>query len=88
MYKFLDDGVHAKVLDVPGTISFGKNLTEARSMLADALVDTAETNLMFGDPLPQPDSSATGDDADVEEPIHPILSAASRVSIMPDAAPV
>ena len=26
MYKYLDEGVHAEVLDFPGVISFGKNL--------------------------------------------------------------
>jgi predicted RNase H-like HicB family nuclease len=42
MYKYLDEGVHAEVLDFPGVISFGETLEEARRMLASALVDMAE----------------------------------------------
>jgi predicted RNase H-like HicB family nuclease len=52
MYKFLDKGVHAEVLDFPGAISFGADLDEARRMLASALVDMAETNLLGGEALP------------------------------------
>jgi len=33
MYKFCDDGVHAKVLDFPGANSSGNDLNEARRML-------------------------------------------------------
>jgi predicted RNase H-like HicB family nuclease len=70
MYKFLDQGVHAEVLDFPGTITFGANLEEARRLLASALVDMAETNLLRGEPLPPPDPSCTDPEADLEEPIH------------------
>ena len=28
MYKVLEQGVHAEVLDFPGTISFGENLLD------------------------------------------------------------
>jgi hypothetical protein len=42
-------------LDFPGAISFGKTLDEAREMLAGALVDMAETNLLMGEPPPRPD---------------------------------
>ena len=55
MYKFLDEGVHSEVLDFPGAITFAANLEEARRMLASALVDMAETNLLLGEPLPRPD---------------------------------
>ena len=34
MYKFIDEGVHAEVLDFPGAISFGADMDEARRMLA------------------------------------------------------
>jgi predicted RNase H-like HicB family nuclease len=70
MYKFLDQGVHAEVLDFPGAITFGRNLEEARRMLASALVDMAETNLLRGEPLPSPNPSSTDPEADLEEPIH------------------
>ncbi len=86
MYKYLDQGVHAQVLDFPGVISIGKDLNEARKMLASALVDMAETNLMQGEPLPRPDATLHDADADIEEPIHLVLSAASRVTITPQTA--
>jgi len=88
MYKFLDEGVHAEVLDFPGVISCGADLEEARRHLASALVDMAETNLIQGDPLPPPDPSRTDAEADLEEPIHLLLKAASRIVLTPqDAAP-
>ena len=83
MYKYLDDAVHAEVLDFPGVITFGKDLEEARRMLRSALVDMAETNLLLGEPLPRPDPSCTHPDADLEEPIHLLLTAASHVTIVP-----
>lgn len=86
MYKFLDQGVHAEVLDFPGTITCGATLEEARQLLASALVDMAETNLLRGEPLPQPDSSLSDSEADLEEPIHLLLSAASHVRIVPQVS--
>lgn len=82
MYKFLDQGVHAEVLDLPGTITFGPTLEEARRLLASALVDMAETNLLQGESLPQPDPSCTDPESDLEEPIHLLLTATSRVTII------
>lgn len=83
LYKFLDHGVHAEVLDFPGTITCGVNLEEARRLLASALADMAETNLLRGEPLPQPDPSLTDPEADIEEPIHLLLTAASHVRVVP-----
>lgn len=83
MYKYLDNGVHAEVLDFPGVITFGSNLEEARRMLTSALVDMAETNLLYGYPLPQPDPFATDPDSDIEEPIHLLLTAATRIALVP-----
>lgn len=83
MYKFLDDGVHGEVLDFPGVITGGDNLDEARRLLASALTDMAETNLMLGEALPQPNPSVTDADADLEEPIHLLLTATNRVAIVP-----
>lgn len=83
MFKYLDDGVHAEVLDFPGVITCGKDLEEARRLLASALVDMAETNLLKGEPLPQSDPICTDPDADLEEPIHLLLKAASRVELVP-----
>ena len=70
MYKFLDEGVHAEVLDFPGAITAGRDLNDARRLLASALVDMAETHLMHGEPLPVPDPTRTDADSDLEEPIH------------------
>jgi predicted RNase H-like HicB family nuclease len=83
MYKILDNGVHAEVIDFPGAITCGAGLDEARRLLASALVDMAETNLLAGEPLPAPDPTCTDPDADLEEPIHLILTPASRVTVMP-----
>ncbi len=70
MFKFLDKGVHAEVIDFPGVITCGATLEEARSLLASALVDMAETNLLLGESLPKPDPSCSDPEADLEEPIH------------------
>jgi len=86
MYKFLDEGVHAEVLDFPGAITFGENLSDARRMLASALVDLAETHLLCGEPLPRPDAGRSDPEADVEEPIHLLLTATSRVALVPQSA--
>ncbi len=83
LYKFLDHGVHAEVLDFPGTITCGVNLEEARRLLAGALADMAETSLLRDEPLPQPDPSLTDLEADREEPMHLLLTAASHVRIVP-----
>ena len=85
LYKFLAQGVHAEVLDFPGTITCGATLEEARRLLASALADMAETNLLRGEPLPQPDPSLTDPEADIEEPIHLLLTAASHVRIVPQS---
>ncbi len=84
MYKFLDDGVHGEVLDFPGAITCGKNLTETRRLLASALVDMAETTLLEGESLPVPNSSMTDEDSDLEEPIHLILNASSQIKVIPE----
>jgi len=47
----------------------------------------AETNLQHHEPLPTPNPSATDPESDLEEPIHLMLSAASRVAIVPGMAP-
>lgn len=84
MYKFIDDGVHGEVLDFPGAITCGKDLTEARRLLAGALVDMAETSLLEGQSLPTPNSSITDSESDLEEPIHLILNASSQIKIVPE----
>jgi predicted RNase H-like HicB family nuclease len=86
MYKDVEGGVYAEVLDFPGAISFGKDLSEARKNLADAFVDMAETHLLLGKALPRPDASKSDPEADIEEPIHLLLTAASRVRQVPEAA--
>lgn len=83
MYKHVDGGIHAEVLDFPGVISSGADVDDARQMLAGALVDMAETSLLQGRSLPRPNPSATDPESDLEEPIHLLLSAASRVKGVP-----
>lgn len=84
MYKFLGDGVHGEVLDFAGVITCGKDLAETRRLLAGALVDMAETNLLMGEPLPIPDSKVTSEASDLEEPIHLILEASQKIKIVPE----
>lgn len=79
MYRFVNGGVHAEALDFPGVITCADNLPEARRLLAEALVDMAETCLLLGEPLPRPDAHCTDPDADIEEPIYLLLTAAFRV---------
>lgn len=83
MYKFVDGSVHAEVLDFPGAITSGRDLEHAREMLAAALVDMAETSLLRGEPLPTPDAGVSDVEADLEEPIHLLLSATNRVATVP-----
>lgn len=83
MYKYLDRGVHAEVLDFPGAITCGADLETARRLLADALAEMAETNLLHGESLPAPDPSRTDPEADLEEPIHLLVMATSRVRVAP-----
>jgi len=84
-YKFLEDGIHAEVLDFPGVITCGKRINETRRLLAGALVDMAETRLEMGKPLPRPNPEALDSDADFDEPIHLILKAATQVQVRPAA---
>ncbi len=86
MYKFLDEGVHGEVLDFPGTISFAESLEKVRQSLASALVEMAETNLSNGESLPIPNPSLSDPEADLEEPIYLILTAASHIQIIPNLA--
>jgi predicted RNase H-like HicB family nuclease len=79
MYKFVDGEVHAEVLDFPGVITCGRDLLEARILLAKALEDMAETSLEMGESLPVPNPSESDPEADLEEPIHLFLSASSTV---------
>jgi hypothetical protein len=83
-YKFLSDGVHGEVLDFPGVITCGRDLDQTRDLLAGALVDMAETNLLLGEALPTPDPNLSDAEADLEEPIHLILNASSKVKVVPD----
>jgi predicted RNase H-like HicB family nuclease len=84
MYKFLETGVHGEILDFPGVITCGKNLEETRKLLSSALFDMAETNLNLGEALPTPNSLLHDADADLEEPIHLVLTATTRVKISPE----
>ena len=82
MYKYLGDSVHAEVLDFPGAISCAPDIDLARQSLASALTDMAETSLLNGEALPTPDPSATDPEADIEEPIHLVIKATSKVEIV------
>lgn len=83
MYKFLDNGVHGEVLDFPGAISWGEDLSVVRRSLASSLVDMAEVYLSKGESLPLPNEQLTEPEADLEEPIYLIFSAANYIKIIP-----
>ncbi len=81
IYQFLEDGkVHAEVVDFPGAISFGNDLDDARKMLKSALVDMAETALLLGEALPIPTAAENDLDADLDEPIHLVLTATEKAA--------
>ena len=82
-YKFVDGGVHAQVVDFPSAITCAADLTEARRLLAAALLDVAETRLELGQSLPAPNPNATDSEMDFEEPIYLHLSASTGVEETP-----
>lgn len=88
MFKFVDGGVHAEVLDFPGAITCGRDLDEARRLLSSALVDIAETRWLQGQALPTPDPNVSDSEADLEEPIHLLLNASSRVTLIAEAVTI
>lgn len=73
-YKFLDDGVHAQVLDFPAAITCADDLAEARRLLTVALLDMAETRLELGQSLPTPDPQMLDPEMDLEEPVYLCVS--------------
>lgn len=82
-YHFLEDGVHAHVLDFPSAITCGADLNEARRLLASALLDLANYSLEVGEALPRPDPTLSDPDADIEEPLHLHLSASTAFESVP-----
>jgi predicted RNase H-like HicB family nuclease len=62
-----DRMVVAEVLDFPGVVSQGFDLSDARVMIASALEDIAQMHLEEGKPLPVPNPDATAADADLIE---------------------
>jgi hypothetical protein len=82
-YKFVDGGVHAQVVDFPAAITCATDLTEARRLLAAALLDMAEARLELGQSLPAPNAHATDPEMDFEEPIYLHLTASSEVAQAP-----
>ncbi len=82
-YKFLEDGVHAQVLDFPAVITCGADVSEARWLLAMALVDVAESYLELGQSLPTPDPQISDSEMDLEEPIYLHLTASTDIDQKP-----
>ena len=78
--------VMGKAVDFPGVIAYGKSIEEAKVSLSSALVDMAETALLRGEALPIPDPSAVDEGAELNEPIHLVLSAGTKVSVQVSAA--
>jgi len=82
-HTHVEGGVHGEVLDSPGVVTCGTDLEAVRRLLASALVDMAETCLENGEVLPLPNPTVTDPDAALEEPIHLLVTAASRVAVVP-----
>ena len=79
--------VIGQVLDFPGANSQGKGLEDARRMLGSALVDMAESYILDGKALPQPDDKLSQIDADLEEPIYLLVNGASHIRVVPVEVP-
>ena len=62
-----DHMVVAEVLDFPGVLSQGFDLTDARLMIGSALEEIAQMHLEEGKALPVPNPDATAVDADLIE---------------------
>ena len=77
-YQYVDGGVHAHLLDFPGAITCGADITEARKMLASALLDLASLCFDRGEALPRPDPTLSDPDADIEEPLHSMTLIAAQ----------
>ncbi len=82
-YKYVKLGVHAQVLDFPAAITMGADLDDARRALAVALVDVVEAAVESGQPLPNPDPTATDPEMDIEEPIYLHFGVSSEVREVP-----
>jgi predicted RNase H-like HicB family nuclease len=82
-FKFVNEGVHAQVLDFPAAITCADTLADARRLLALALVDVAEAALETGQPLPLPNPLACDAEMDIEEPIYLHLQVSSEVQEVP-----
>jgi hypothetical protein len=82
-YKFIDGGVHGQVVDFPAVITCAGDLTEARRLLADALLDVAETRLELGQSLPTPNPAVSDPEMDFEEPIYLHFAASSQINETP-----
>ena len=61
--------VLAKVLDFPGVVTEGRDLSEGRQELRGALRDMAETILLAGETLPSPNPGVDDSEADLVDPI-------------------
>jgi predicted RNase H-like HicB family nuclease len=87
-YKFVDGGVHAQVIDFPAAITCADDLSQARRLLALALMDVAEAALETGLALPVPNPLAADADMDLEEPIYLHLQVSSDVQEVPSGVVV
>lgn len=69
-YQYVEGGIHAHVIDFPGVITCASDITEARRLLASALLDMAEFCLERGEKLPVPCPTLSDSEADIEEPLY------------------
>src|SRR5262245_34030441 len=73
-----DQMVVAEVLDFPGVVSQGFDLSDARAMIASALEEMSESYLEEGRPLPVPSATVVDPEADYIELIPLSIAAGTR----------
>ena len=84
--------MYHKVNDIPGnpvtvpTSQFDEQMAQLRELGYRAVgLDAVVDHYAHGEPLPRPDPACSDPEADLEEPIHLLLTASSRVALVPQA---
>ena len=82
MFLFADGGVHAEVLDFPGAMTAARRWKKLVGCWPVPWWTWPRPSIL-GQPLPKPDPVCSDPEADLEEPIHLLLSSCYRYAIVP-----